>query len=99
MRHANSTRDSALGLVGLAVAWGCGTEPTLPISVTVSPPTASLISGGSQDFSANVTNDPASQGVTWSLTGCTGDASACGSLIKVTNSTGDLCMKRRNSTT
>ena len=41
-RASVRTRGMASGLLGLAVAWGCGTEPTppvsVPISVTVSPP-------------------------------------------------------------
>jgi Big-like domain-containing protein len=86
MRHSNSTKCMALGLLGLAVAWGCATEPTaLPIAVTVSPPTVSVATGGSQDFSVTVTNDPAAQGVRWSITGCTGGAAACGTLANVTN--------------
>ena len=85
MRHSNSTNGMALGLLGLTVAWGCGTEPTLPISVTVSPPTVSVVTGGSQDFSVTVTNDPAAKGVSWSITGCTGGAAACGTLTSVTN--------------
>ena len=52
MRRGNSTTCMALGLLGLGLVLGCGTEPTLPISVTVSPPRVSLITGGSQDFSA-----------------------------------------------
>jgi len=72
MRHSISTRGTALGLLGLAVAWGCGTEPTLPISVAVSPPTVSVVTGGSQDFSVTVTNDPEAKGVTWSITGSSG---------------------------
>lgn len=50
MRHSISTRGTALGLLELAVDWGCGSEPTppvsLPISVTVSPPTVSVVTGG-----------------------------------------------------
>ena len=91
MRHCNTTTGRALGLLGLAVAWGCATEPTLPvsvpISVTVSPPTVSVVTGGSQDFSATVTNDPATKGVSWSITGCTGGAAACGDLTNITNTT------------
>ncbi len=84
MRHSNSTRGMALGLLGLAVTWGCGTEPTLPIAVTVSPPTVIVATGGSQDFSATVTDDPAAKGVSWSITGCTGGAAACGSVTNAT---------------
>lgn len=73
MRHSISTRGTALSLLGLAVAWGCGTEPTppvsVPISVTVSPSTVSVVTGGRQDFSATVDNDPAARGVSWSISG------------------------------
>lgn len=89
MRHSTSTRGKALGLLVLAVVWGCGTEPTppisVPISVTVSPPTISVVTGASQDFSATVANDPAGKGVSWSITGCTGDALVCGSLTNATS--------------
>ena len=91
MRHSISTRGTALGLLGLAVAWGCGTELTppvsVPISVTVSPPTVSVVTGGSEDFSAAVTNDPAAKGVSWSIAECTGGAAVCGSLTNITNIT------------
>lgn len=91
MRHSNIPGGMALGLLGLAVAWGCGTEPTPPvsepISVTVSPATVSLVTGGSQDFSANVDHDPAERGVNWGITGCTGDSATCGSLTRITGTT------------
>jgi Tol biopolymer transport system component len=91
MRGGNSTTCMELRLLGLALAWGCGTEPTppvsVPIAVTVSPPTVSVVRGGSQDFSATVTNDPAAKGVTWSIAGCTGGAAVCGSLTNITNIT------------
>jgi len=95
MRRCNSTTCMALGLLGPAMAWGCGTEPTppvsvpvsVPISVTVSPPTVSMATGGSQSFSATVANDPSANGVTWSIAGCTGGAAVCGSLTNITNTT------------
>jgi TolB protein len=43
-----------------------------------------LVTAGSQDFSATVTNDPAGKGVSWSITGCTGGAAVCGTLTDVT---------------
>jgi dipeptidyl aminopeptidase/acylaminoacyl peptidase len=89
MRRCNGTRCMAWGFAGLAVVWGCGTEPTppvsVPIAVMVSPQTVSVFTGRSQDFSAAVTNDPAAQGVTWSIAGCTGGAAVCGSLTHVTS--------------
>src|SRR2546430_15357493 len=94
MRHSISTSGTALGLLGLALVWVGGAELTpplsVPISVTVSPPLVSVATGGSQDFSATVTNDPAAMGVSWSITGCTGGASTCGSLTNITNITATL---------
>ena len=88
MRRCNSTTCMALGLMGLVLAWGCGTELIGPaIAVTVSPPTVSVATGGSEDFSATVANDAAAKGVSWSITGCTGGAAVCGSLTNLTNST------------
>jgi Tol biopolymer transport system component len=46
-----------------------------------------VATGGSQDFSATVTNDPAAMGVSWSIAGCTGGASTCGSLTNITDIT------------
>ena len=46
------------------------------ITVTVSPPTASLNGGGSQTFGATVANDPANAGVTWSIGSGAGTLSA-----------------------
>ncbi len=91
MKRCNGTTCLALGFVGVALASACGTEPTppvsVPIAVTVSPPTVSVLTDGSQSFSATVANDPAAMGVSWSVTGCSGGASACGSLTNITNTT------------
>src|SRR5439155_903234 len=75
---------------GLVLLAACG-DSTAPggagqtISVAVVPPSASLLTSGSQDFTATVTNDPSNSGVTWSITGCSGDASVCGSLSNMTS--------------
>ncbi len=91
MKRCNGTTCLALGFVGVALASACGTEPTppvsVPIAVTVSPPTVSVLTDSSQSFSATVANDPAAMGVSWSVTGCSGGASACGSLTNITNTT------------
>src|SRR5690348_18485285 len=77
----------ALGLFLLAA---CGSDTTAPggggpaISVAVVPSTASLLTSGSQDFTATVTNDPSNNGVAWSITGCSGGPGVCGSLSHVT---------------
>src|SRR5207249_1602656 len=57
------------------------------VSVSVVPTTASLLTSGSQDFTATVTNDPTNRGVAWSITGCSGGPAVCGSLSNVTNTT------------
>ena len=41
---------------------------------------------GTVPFSASVDNDTNSAGVTWSVAGCTGDASVCGSFTNISNS-------------
>src|SRR5436309_1360635 len=75
---------------GLVLLAACG-DSTAPggagqaISVAVVPSTASLLTSGSQDFTATVTNDPSNGGVTWSITACSGDASVCGSLGNMTS--------------
>ena len=38
------------------------------------------------DLSALVTNDPANAGVTWSVAGCVGGASSCGSFVNINSS-------------
>src|SRR5207245_1256531 len=58
-----------------------------PYSVSDVPTTASLLTSGSQDFTATVTNDPTNRGVAWSITGCSGGPAVCGSLSNVTNTT------------
>ena len=78
-----------LGLLLLTLASGCedGTAPAVSISVSVAPASASLLAGGLQDFTGTVANDPAAQGVTWSISGCTGGAAVCGGLTNVTSTT------------
>jgi len=80
MRNPLALLSLAASLVA-ALASGCGTEPSIPeIAVGVLPSTASVVTGRSQNFLASVANDPGFSGVTWSVTGCTGDASTCGTL-------------------
>src|SRR2546429_9478557 len=70
---------------GLVLLAACG-DSTAPggagqaISVAVVPSTASLLTSGSQDFTATVTNDPSNGGVTWGITACSGDAAGGGGL-------------------
>jgi hypothetical protein len=59
--------------------------PPPPISITVSPATANVASGGgTQPFTAQLVNDTQSKGVTWSLSGVGCSGSSCGTLSQVT---------------
>ncbi|MDR3735232.1 MAG: hypothetical protein P4L10_06810 [Acidobacteriaceae bacterium] len=63
-----------------ALLMGCGGQKasggaSTPTSVTITPATASLTSGGSQVFTATVANDSAGAGVTWSLGSSVGSIS------------------------
>ena len=86
-------RIPSRSLIGasLVLLAACGSDSTAPggggpaISVAVVPATASLLTSGSQDFTAMVTNDPSNRGVTWSITGCSGGPGVCGSLSKLTS--------------
>ena len=62
-----------------------GSGPPPPISVSVSPTTASVPTGyGTQAFTATVQNDVQSQGVIWSLSGSGCSGNTCGTLSSVT---------------
>ena len=58
-----------------------------PIRVSVSPAAGSLGVNGTRLYTATVYNDSTNRGVTWSITGCIGDATACGSLANITDTT------------
>ena len=83
-------RRSLIG-TSLCLLAACSPDSTAPggggpaISVAVVPRSSSLLTSASQDFTATVTNDPSNSGVTWSITGCSGDASVCGSLSNMTS--------------
>jgi len=90
--RALSTRrkpERSLVGAGLVLFAACGLDSLAPppISVSVVPPTASLLTSASQDFMATVANDPSNSGVTWSITECTGGSGVCGSLSNVTSTT------------
>jgi hypothetical protein len=54
------------------------------IVVKVLPPTASVNTGGTQNFTVNVQNDSQNKGVSWSLLGGGCSGTACGTLTNVT---------------
>jgi hypothetical protein len=84
---AGSTIGATDHWVALLAAFRVATAAPLPsVSVSVSPTTASVpTGGGSQAFTAVVQNDSSNQGVSWSLTGtgCTG--TSCGTLLNATS--------------
>jgi hypothetical protein len=64
------------------------TAPT--IGVTVNPPTSTVSVGGTQVFSATVSNDPQNKGVTWTLSGvgCTSNTNLCGKISATFSASG-----------
>src|SRR5580704_11208766 len=63
--------------------------PAPPTSVSVTPGTASLVTGGlTQTFTANVANDAQNLGVTWSISGTNCTGAACGSISPTTSASG-----------
>ncbi len=63
--------------------------PPLPPTVSVTPGTANLATGGvTQTFTANVTNDAQSLGVAWSLSGTNCSGAGCGSISPTTSASG-----------
>jgi len=83
---------SASATLSGADNWGAGLAAfrsingtALPISVSVSPGSASVPSGyGTQPFTATISNDFQSKGVTWSLSGAGCSGATCGTLTQVT---------------
>src|SRR5712692_4705444 len=77
---------AVLGSATLVFLVGCGGNtsqpppPSQPTAVTVSPSSATVQTGGVQQFTATVSPSGANQAVTWSLsgTGCTG--ASCGTI-------------------
>jgi len=84
---------SAGASLGAPDAWGAGlaafrsanSGPPPPISVSVSPTTASVPTGsGTQGFAATLQNDFLNQGVMWTLSGTGCNGNTCGTLSNVT---------------
>jgi hypothetical protein len=73
---ATSVADSAKSAsTAIAVA-----VPPAPITVSVSPQTQTLAVNQTQNFVAFVQNDSQNQGVTWSISGASCNANACGTI-------------------
>lgn len=86
--------SAGIAFLVLVVAgnFGCGGSASVPpppppaaISVSLSQTTATVQAGATMQFTATVANDPASKGVTWSMT-CS--AAACGSVSPTTTASG-----------
>jgi hypothetical protein len=77
----SSSDPWGVGLAAFRSASGAG----LPIVVNVSPTSASVPTGyGTQAFTATVSNDFQSQGVTWALSGSGCSGATCGTLSNAT---------------
>ncbi|HKH97676.1 MAG TPA: hypothetical protein VJ999_01100 [Candidatus Sulfotelmatobacter sp.] len=74
----------SVGLLALAGLAGCGSgsgSSSQPISVSLSPKLAAIAAGvQSQQFTANVKNDPSNAGVNWSVDGIAGGSSVVGNI-------------------
>jgi YVTN family beta-propeller protein len=78
-----SSKTLAMKLIALVFLVGCGgnmSQPSPPTAVIVSPSSATVHTGGVQQFTATVSPNGANQAVTWSLSGsgCTG--ASCGTI-------------------
>jgi hypothetical protein len=62
------------------------TTNSVPIVVTVSPTAGSIQTGGSQNFTATVTNDSLNQGVTWALLGANCSQGTCPGTLSASSS-------------
>ena len=87
-KHLLKLYAGLLAAAGLTLT-GCGSggsmAPPPPIVVTILPASANLQAGtGTQNFTATLTNDSQSKGVTWSLAGAGCSGSTCGTLSQVT---------------
>lgn len=87
---------SANASIGASDSWGAvfaafksaSGIPPQPITVNVSPASASVPAGfGTQSFTALLTNDTQNKGVTWALSGAGCSGSTCGTLMNVTSTT------------
>src|ERR1700720_3081212 len=82
---------SLLGLVLLNVITSCGGDSTATmtpppqVSVVVAPGSATVQAGSTMTFTATVSNDSTSQGVTWAIS----PASGAGTLTSVTSTSVD----------
>ncbi|HEX5425996.1 MAG TPA: hypothetical protein VFW94_20780, partial [Candidatus Acidoferrales bacterium] len=77
-------------VLAAAVLAGCAIDPAVrnsrdpaAISVTTAPSAANVTVGASQNFTAVVTADSKSRGVTWSLSGAGCSGATCGTLTNV----------------
>ena len=81
----DDSTKSAKATITLAAA----PAPPSPPSVSVTPGTANLATGGvTQTFTANVSNDAQNLGVTWSVSGTNCTGAACGSISPTTSASG-----------
>ena len=80
---ATSISDTTKSVQGMVTI-----VPPPPISIIISPSAALINVTGTVHFGAGVRFDPNNAGVTWSISGCTGGATVCGS-INITNSGAD----------
>jgi hypothetical protein len=85
-----------IAIVAIGVLTGCGggsssgspESVSNPVSVSVSPTTATVQVGLTQTFTATLVNDTANKGVTWALSGAGCSGTACGTLSAASSLSG-----------
>jgi hypothetical protein len=83
--NATASVTAGAWIMQMVAFRAAGSTPPPPISVSVSPTTASVPTGyGTQAFTAQIVNDVQNKGVTFSLTGTGCSGNTCGTFSNVT---------------
>jgi len=73
-----------LMLATITLLQSCSSSGGEPITIAITPPSASVDQGQTENFTANLGNDLFNQGVTWTVTGTNCVTTGCGALTNVT---------------
>ena len=79
--------DTSFNPLGVLNAQSAAPPPT-PISISVSPSSASVLAGNQANFTATVMNDSANKGVTWTVSGSGCSGATCGAVSPNSSTSG-----------
>ena len=100
MSQASSRSFALLCIFVLAAATGCGSSTHPPISVSLSPSSSqSVDQTQTVSISASLTNDPSSQGVSWTLTGSGSLSGGTATSVSYNSPTGNLTSAQQATVT